>query len=144
MHRLFRNAGRHYFIGNGGSAAIASHMAVDWTKNGGKEAIAFNDASALTCVANDYGYEQVFSKQIEWHAKPGDILVAISSSGRSVNIINAVIEARSRGIPVVTLSGFTPDNPLREMGQVNFWIDSKDYGIVELSHAAILHSMIGK
>jgi len=143
MVLLFKNATRIIFIGNGGSAAIASHMAVDWSKNGKKEAIAFNDASALTCVANDYGFDHVFSKQIEWYAKPGDVLVAISSSGRSANILNAVGEAKSRNMPIITLSGFGKDNRLRQMGDVNFWIDSMDYGLVEISHLAILHSMIG-
>src|SRR5580704_11898635 len=78
------------FVGNGGSAAIASHMAVDYSKNGGMRALAFNDASFLTCLSNDLGYENVFVKQIELHAATGDLLVAISSSGRSPNIINAV------------------------------------------------------
>ena len=71
------------FVGNGGSAGIASHLAIDFSKNGGLRSLAFNDASALTCLGNDLGYENVFAKQIDFHARAGDLLIAISSSGRS-------------------------------------------------------------
>ena len=101
------------FIGNGGSAAIASHMAIDYTKNGGIRALAFNDGAALTCLGNDLGYAQVFARQIEMHARSGDLLIAISSSGNSANILAAVEAARGRGCAVVTFSGFRPDNKLR-------------------------------
>src|SRR5262245_53987539 len=102
-------------IGNGGSAAVASHMANDFSKNGGLRALALNDASVLTCLGNDYGYEHVFSKQIEWHGQAGDVLIAISSSGKSPNILNGVEAARARGCRVLGLSGFGADNPLRRM-----------------------------
>ena len=75
------------FIGNGASAAISSHMSTDFWKNGGIRAIAFNDSSLLTCLGNDYGYEYIFEKSIEMFAEEGDILVAISSSGESENIL---------------------------------------------------------
>src|SRR6478609_3688791 len=107
------------FVGNGGSAGICSHLAVDFSKNGGLRAMAFNDPSALTCLGNDLGYENVFAKQIEFHGRAGDLLVAISSSGRSANILNAVKMARSRGCKVITYSGFTAENNLRTMGDVN-------------------------
>ena len=142
--KLFRKASRIVFIGNGGSAAIASHMAIDYTKNAGKEAISFNDASALTCVANDYGYVNVFSKQIEWHCKPTDVLVAISSSGKSQNILNGVYAAQGLSMPIITLSGFEKYNPLSCEGSVNFYVPSMDYGVVEITHLSILHSLIGK
>ena len=82
------------FIGNGASAAISSHMATDYWKNGGIRAVAFNDSSLLTCVSNDYGYKHVFEKPIEMFADAGDILFAISSSGNSENIIRGVKAAR--------------------------------------------------
>lgn len=141
---LLRKANRVILVGNGGSSAIASHIAVDYTKNGGKTAITFSDPSATTCIANDYGYDQVYAQQIKFHAQESDLLVAISSSGKSPNILNAVNVARAHSLPVITLSGFDVMNPLKEMGDVNFWIDSHDYGIVELTSEAILHSMIGK
>lgn len=130
------------FIGNGGSAGISSHLAIDFSKNGGLRALAFNDASALTCLGNDLGYENVFAKQIEFHGRPGDLLIGISSSGRSSNILNAVKMARSRDIKVVTFSGFTPDNALRGVGDVNFFVASKEYGFVEVAHLALCHAVL--
>jgi D-sedoheptulose 7-phosphate isomerase len=125
------------FIGNGGSAAIASGMAIDYWKNGGMRAIAFNDASLLTCIANDFGYEQVFAKSIEMFADRGDVLIAISSSGQSENILRGVDAAEKAGCRVVTLSGFEPTNPLRTRGDVRFWVPSGAYAHVELVHQAI-------
>jgi D-sedoheptulose 7-phosphate isomerase len=130
------------FVGNGGSAGIASHLAIDFSKNGGMRAMAFNDASALTCLGNDLGYENVFAKQIEFHGRPGDLLVGISSSGRSQNILNAVKMARSRDIKVVTFSGFTPDNALRGVGDINFFVAAKEYGFVEVAHLALCHAVL--
>ncbi len=130
------------FVGNGGSAAIASHCAIDYSKNGGLRATAFNDGAALTCLGNDLGYENVFSTQIELHARAGDLLIAISSSGRSPNILNAVKAARARGCMVVTLSGFTPENPLRTMGDVNFYVASSQYGFVEILHLTLCHAIL--
>ena len=129
-------------IGNGGSAAIASHMATDYTKNGGMPTQAFNDGSMLTCLGNDLGYENVFAKQIEMFAHEGDLLIAISSSGKSANILNGVEAARARGCAVITLSGFDPDNPLRVKGDVNFYVSSSEYGLVEISHMAICHAIL--
>lgn len=132
-----RDGTRVLFVGNGGSAAIASHMATDWTKNGGFAATAFNDGATLTCLANDLGYDQVFARQIQAHARAGDLLIAISSSGNSPNILNAVSAARAKRCDVVTLSGFAPDNRLRSRGDLNFWVPSPLYGFVELAHLAI-------
>ncbi len=130
------------FVGNGGSAGVCGHMAADFSKNGGMRATALNDAATLTCLANDYGYEHVFAKQIEWHATTGDLLIAISSSGRSQNILNAVGAARNAGCRVITLSGFRPDNPLRELGDLNLYVASREYGFVEIGHLAILHGIL--
>ena len=134
--------GKIIFAGNGGSAGIASHMATDYSKNGGLRAWAMNDGSMLTCLANDYGYEQVFAKQIEFHGRPGDMLVAISSSGRSANILAAVKAARKLGCTVLTLSGFKPDNPLRKTGDMNIHLDSAAYGYVEIGHLALCHAIL--
>jgi D-sedoheptulose 7-phosphate isomerase len=130
------------FVGNGGSAAIASHMATDYSKNGDIRSLALNDSSMLTCLGNDLGYDQVFAKQIELHARPNDLVIAISSSGRSVNILNAVKAARSAKCAVVTLSGFSADNPLRQLGDVNFFIASDRYGVVEIGHLTICHAIL--
>lgn len=130
------------FIGNGGSASISSHMAQDFSKSAGIRALALNDASFLTSVGNDLGYDQVFAKQIEVHASVGDLLVAISSSGRSPNILNAIEVAQDRGCRIVTLSGFCSDNPLRRLGNYNLYTPSNSYGFVEISHLAILHCVL--
>jgi len=132
------------FVGNGGSAGIASHLAIDFSKNGGLRALAFNDPSALTCLGNDLGYENVFAKQLEFHARPGDLLVAISSSGRSPNILGAVNMARQRDCKVVTYSGFSESNELRRTGDVNFYVRGQDmeYGFVEVAHLALCHAVL--
>jgi D-sedoheptulose 7-phosphate isomerase len=130
------------FVGNGGSAAIASHMATDYSKNGNIRSLALNDGSMLTCLGNDLGYDRVFSKQIELHARSGDLLIAISSSGRSANILNAVGAARTSKCKIVTLSGFTADNPLRGLGDINFYIPSDRYGFVEIGHLTICHAIL--
>lgn len=129
-------------IGNGGSAAIASHIAVDFWKNGGIRSTAFNDSSLLTCLGNDFGYSYVFSKPIEMFADRGDVLIAISSSGKSENILNGVKAAESKGCRIITMSGFKPDNPLRFMGELNFYVPSMSYGYVELTHNALCHCVV--
>lgn len=134
--------GKMLFIGNGGSAAIASHMATDFWKNGGIPAIAFNDSSLLTCISNDFGYEYVFEKPIEFFAHPNDVLFAISSSGSSENILRGVQKAKSKGCSVVTLSGFDNGNPLGLMGFCNFYVPSHEYGYVEVIHQYICHYIL--
>src|SRR5205823_2980120 len=101
-------------------------MAIDYAKMGGKRAQSFNDPAVLTCLANDLGYAEVFAFQVERHASAGDLLVAISSSGRSENILAAAGAAIAHGCDVMTLSGFDQDNPLRKMGRVNFYVPSRD------------------
>lgn len=134
--------GKLMFVGNGGSAGIASHMAIDYSKNGRLRALCFNDGAALTCLGNDLGYENVFARQIELHGRPGDLLVAISSSGRSPNILKAVAAARETGGTVLTLSGFGSDNPLRRVGDVNLYVPNGEYGFVEITHLSLLHSIL--
>ena len=131
-----------YFIGNGGSAGIAMHMTTDFLKNGHIKTHSMHDPAMLTCLGNDYGYEYVFSKQLEILAEEGDVLVAISSSGNSPNIINAANVAREKGCYIVTLSGFKPDNRLRQMGNVNIYVSSMEYGIVESVHNMILQQVV--
>lgn len=135
-------AGKIMFIGNGGSAAISSHMATDFWKNGGIKAVAFNDSSLLTCIGNDYGYPHIFEKPIEMFADQPDVLIAISSSGRSENILRGVKAARAKGCRIITLSGFDSDNPLSIMGDINFYVPSKEYGPVEVLHHSICHCIL--
>ena len=113
---------------------MASHVAVDLTKTAGIRAINFNDADLLTCFANDYGYENWVVKALEFYADPGDLAVLISSSGASQNIINGAEKARAMGLAVISLSGFSSDNPLRRLGELNLWAASDSYNIVEMTH----------
>src|SRR5271156_2478079 len=133
---------RLFFIGNGGSAAIASHCATDWQKAGKFATFGPGDCSLMSCYGNDYGFEHVYSKQIKRHGQLGDVLFAISSSGMSSNILRAVDSAKEQMMNVITLSGFGEGNFLRNRGQINFYVPSNQYGTVEIAHLAILHSML--
>jgi D-sedoheptulose 7-phosphate isomerase len=129
-------------IGNGGSAAIASHHAIEFLKNGGIRAQALNDLAALTCLSNDLGYANVFSEQLKTQGVPGDMLIAISSSGQSVNILKAAEVARANRMKIATFSGFQPDNLLRGRGDVNFYVNSNQYGFVEVAHHALIQAIL--
>ena len=120
--------------GNGGSAAIASHCAVDFTKNAGIRCVNFNEADLITCFANDYGYEWWLQKALEFYADPGDLVILISSSGKSPNILNAARYAISKGLSVVTFTGFGENNPLKSLGQLNFSLKSRAYNVIEMTH----------
>lgn len=134
--------GKIILIGNGASASIASHIAVDFWKNGGIKAFAFNDSSMLTCISNDYGYEHVFEKPIDMFVNNQDILIAISSSGKSENILLAVQKAKDKKAQVITLSGFSENNPLRKLGDINFYVPESEYGFVEVVHHSICHCFV--
>ena len=129
-------------IGNGGSAAIASHQAIEFLKNGGVRALALNDGASLTALANDFGYANVFAEQLRMLGQRGDMLIAISSSGQSTNILKAVETARVHEMAIATFSGFKPDNLLRGRGDVNFYVDSSQYGFVEIAHHALIQAIL--
>lgn len=128
-----------YFVGNGASAMMASHMALDATKNGKIKALAFNDAAYLTAIGNDLAYNRVFAEPLSYFAKAGDLLVTISSSGNSPNIIAAITTAQEMGLTIITLSGMGPENKSRALGDLNFFIPAPTYGLVESSHQVLLH-----
>ena len=128
-----------YFIGNGASATMASHMAADFSKNCECRAMAFNDIAMMTAVSNDIHYEECFAVPLARFAEPGDVLISVSSSGNSPNIIKAIENARALEMGIVTLSGMNPDNRSRSLGDLNFWIPADTYGLVEASHQALLH-----
>lgn len=122
-------------FGNGGSAAIASHVSVDLTKNAGIKSMNFNEADLITCFSNDYGYERWIEKAIEFYGDSKDILILISSSGKSLNMINACKAAKNKKISkIITLTGHDKDNPLSKLGDINLWVDSKAYNFVENTH----------
>ena len=139
---MIKPAKRLIFIGNGGSNAICSHMMEDYMKIASKQTLSFTDAALITCFANDYGYESAMAEWINFSYQPGDILVAISSSGESDNIINAVNRHKTNGGLIITLSGFEPDNKLSKLGDINFNTPGRNYGIVECFHQVILHAIL--
>ena len=128
-----------YIIGNGGSSALAEHTAIDLTKNAGLRALAISGSPMLTTFSNDYGYENVFKKAIEIFANKDDVLIAISSSGISKNMLNASEVAKEKALKIITLSGFEANNPLRQLGDVNLWVNSTAFGFLEVLHGLILH-----
>ena len=121
---------------------MASHVAVDFTKAAGMRAINFNEASLLTCFSNDYGYENWVTRALESFAESSDLAILISSSGMSPNILNGAKQANKMGLKLITLSGFSEDNSLRKLGDINLWLDSKSYNIVEMTHHIWLVSII--
>ena len=129
-------------VGNGGSAAMASHVSVDLTKICKIRAINFNEADLLTCFSNDYGYERWVEKALSFYADKGDLLICVSSSGESKNIINGAKYAKKIGCKVITLTGFKKENKVRKIGHVNLWLDSTNYNLVEMTHHTWLLSMI--
>jgi D-sedoheptulose 7-phosphate isomerase len=139
---LIKKSKRIFFIGNGGSNAISSHMMEDYSKIGGIPTFTFSDAALITCYSNDYGYENAIKEWLKIHFTEGDLLVAISSSGKSPNILNAVDFVNSKKGNVITLSGFDSNNSLSQKGNVNFYIPSNSYGIVECYHQVILHVIL--
>lgn len=131
-----------FFIGNGGSSAIASHMTADFMKNGGMNTYSLYDNAVTTCMGNDYGYESIFSGPLDFLAREGDLLVAISSSGNSQNIINAIETVCAKHTSIITFTGFEPDNKVKRMGDINVYVPCKKYGIVESIHNLILQQIV--
>jgi D-sedoheptulose 7-phosphate isomerase len=132
--------GQHlYLVGNGASAMMASHFAADACKNGGLSAMAFNDAALLTATANDVAFEEVFALPLRRVGRAGDLLIAISSSGNSPNILRALETAKSMAVHIVTLTGMCADNRARGLGELNFYVPSRRYGWVECAHQLVLH-----
>jgi D-sedoheptulose 7-phosphate isomerase len=130
-----------YLVGNGGSAAVVSHIANDFINVAALRASTLHEPAVMTCQANDFGYDKAFARQLDIFCRAGDVVIAVSSSGNSENIRNAVDAARRRGAFVATLSGFRAENPLRSMGDLNFWLSATDYGLVEIGHLFILHNV---
>ena len=140
--------GKMMFAGNGASASISEHGAVDFTKQGGVRAVTFHDPNLMTCFANDFGYDHWVAKALEHYADPGDAVVLISTSGRSPSVVNAALTARKMGLKVVAFTGRDADNPLKAAADLNFWVPSNAYNVVENLHSiwltATIDYLIGK
>lgn len=133
---------RYFFVGNGASAAVASHLANDFSKALGIKASTFHDPALLTCFANDYGYEHWAAEAVKLYGNPEDVLILISSSGRSKNIVNAAKTARSKGIKVIALTGPHPDPILIAESDIILQIDSQIYNVIECCHMIALCAVV--
>jgi len=138
-----RGAGRKLLLaGNGASASIASHLATDFSKQGGVRAMAFNDANLITALGNDCGYENWIAKALDFYADKGDVLILISSSGKSPNVVKAAQRGKELGLYVAAFTGFAKDNPLGAVSDINFWVDSRSYNIIECTHMIWLTAVV--
>ena len=136
---LNNSSNKVMLVGNGGSSAVVSHVQNDLCKAVGVRALVFTEQPLLTALANDIGYEAAYHQSVDWWADTGDLLIAVSSSGKSENIIRAAQASKIHNCRLVTFSGFQPDNNLRAMGDINFFVDSHVFGFVETAHAALTH-----
>lgn len=130
-----------YIIGNGGSASVAAHAVTDFFNVAKIRATTLHESSLLTCMANDFGYEHALARMLGQLLNPDDVVIAISSSGNSMNMRNAAMICKEKDAFLITLTGFASDNPLRSLGDVNIWLNSFDYGFVEVGHQFILHNI---
>ncbi len=137
-----RDQKKVFVIGNGGSSGIASHHVVDLVNVLKLAAFTLSDSNLITCMGNDYGYENLYARPLNTLACESDLLIAISSSGQSENILEACKVMRAKNGTIITLSGFKENNPLRAMGDINIWTGASDYGLVESAHFFVLHTLV--
>ena len=134
--------GKVYVVGNGGSSSIASHVSVDFAKAANISSDTFNNTNLITCFANDYGHDNWVVEAIKAYMQDNDMIILISSSGTSLNIVNAAKYCKEKSIPLITLSGFSSDNPLFKLGNTNIHVQSESYNFIEMSHHIILVSIV--
>jgi len=139
-----KKGGTVYLAGNGGNASTASHMSTDLTKNAKIKSMSFNDVNLITCFSNDYGYENWLKAAIKYYTKPSDLIVLLSVSGESKNLINAANFCKQKEIKLITITGAKKNNLLSQKGNINYWINSKAYNIVEVVQMTILASIVDK
>jgi len=143
LESIKKNKGKVMIFGNGGSAAIANHFSVDLTKCSKIRCVNFNESSLLTCFSNDFGYENWVKKALEFYGNSKDMIILISASGESKNMINACKFAlKKKYFPIITFTGFKKDNSLTKLGHINFWINSKKYNHIENTHQFLLLSLV--
>tara|TARA_Y100000294_G_scaffold171362_1_gene184709 strand:+ start:212 stop:784 length:573 start_codon:yes stop_codon:yes gene_type:complete len=133
-----------YLAGNGGSASTASHMSTDLTKNAKIKSMSFNDVNLITCFSNDYGYKNWLKAAIKYYTKPNDLIILLSVSGESKNLINAANFCKQKKIKLITITGAKKNNLLSQKGNINYWINSKAYNIVEVVQMTILASIVDR
>ena len=143
----YANGARMFSCGNGGSAAIANHIQCDHVKSvrtatdlSPRVLSLSTNVELLTAIANDTGYENVFVYQLQSQSCPGDVLMAVSSSGRSANIVKAVTWARDHGVRTIAITGFD-GGAARAAAEVSIHVECTNYGIIEDLHQAIMHAL---
>jgi D-sedoheptulose 7-phosphate isomerase len=134
--------GVFFFCGNGASCTMAEHLSHDCFQNADMKTYTVSETSHITAISNDISYEDVFAYRIGKIGAENDVLIAISSSGNSPNVIKAIETAREKGMFVVTVSGKGGDNKSRKLGDLNFWTPLSTYGLVESAHAVLLHALL--
>jgi len=137
-----KNKKKVIIFGNGGSAAIASHFALDLTNVAKIRCVNFSDSSLITCLSNDYGFDNWIYKTLEFYADKGDLLILISSSGMSKNMINAVKKNNIKFSSIVTFTGFNKNNHLKKLGNLSFYVSSNIYNVIENIHQIWLLSIV--
>ena len=138
-----KNKKKILIFGNGGSAAIASHFSIDLTKNAKIRCTNYNESNLITCFSNDYGYERWVEMAIKYYGNKDDVLIVISSSGKSKNIINGCIAAKKKKFSkIITLTGHSKHNPVKKIGDINLWVNSKAYNYIENIHQFWLLSLV--
>ena len=130
------------FAGNGASASVANHASLDFTKQAKIKSVNFNESALITAFANDYGYENWIQKAVEYYGENKDTLILISSSGQSPNVVNAAKYIKKKDNNLITLTGLNSNNPLKNYGKINFFVDSKNYNVVESVHLVILLGIV--
>ncbi len=131
-----------FFCGNGASATMAEHMSHDWFQNARVNTYTVSETAHITAISNDMSYEDVFAYRINRICSEKDMLVTISSSGNSPNVVRAIQTAKEKGSFIITVSGKKPDNMSRANGDLNFYVPLMTYGMVESAHAVLVHSAL--
>lgn len=142
LKKYKKNSGKIIVFGNGGSASIASHFSVDMTKTAKIKTINLNEYNLITCFSNDYGFENWISKAIEFYSEKEDLIILISSRGESKNMINAARKIKKLKLKLITFTGFKKNNSLKKLGDINIWINSKNYNYIENVHQIIMLSIV--
>ena len=138
-----KNRKKILIFGNGGSASIASHFSVDLTKNAKIRCTNYNESDLITCFSNDFGYERWVEMTVKYYGNKGDVLIVMSSSGKSKNMINGCVAAKKKEFSkIITLTGHSINNLVKKLGDINLWINSKAYNHVENIHQFWLLSLV--
>ena len=141
----YSNSSNVILLGNGGSNAVAAHIAQDMTKRGGKRGLSFTDSSMLTCFINDYGMDSAYRQFLEFFADRDTFVILISSSGNSNNLVNCVLWCENNNIPYGILTAFDQNNSMRMASRnavFNYYIDTQSYGVAECVHQIFLHGVV--